>query len=307
VAAAAWNHGVGGDDGGLSCRMTAHWMALANLVTLFESVECRVMNICMAGACGRMGRRILELASAAEDMEISGALDAPVNAGQELSIAGASGTAETVVVSGDAASALEGAEAMIDFTLAHVCVDNVRAASERAIPSIIGTTGLSPEQQGTLRGLAENVAIVYAPNMSVGVNLLFKLTGEVASVLGLDYNVEITEIHHNQKKDSPSGTAVRLAERAAEGLGLDYGKDVAHGRQGMVGERPVREIGMHALRGGDVVGEHTVSFVGEGERVELTHKAHNLDNFARGALLAARFAVKAPPGLYDMQDVLGLK
>ena len=265
------------------------------------------MKICMAGACGRMGRRILELASDAEDMEIAGAFDAPENAGQELSIGAVSGKAGTVLVSGDAASALDGADVMIDFTLAHVCVGNVRAATEQGIPSVIGTTGLSPEQQDMLRGFAETVAIVHAPNMSVGVNLLFKLTGEVASILGLDYNVEITEIHHNQKKDSPSGTAVRLAERAAEGLGLEYGSDTAHGRQGMVGARPVREIGMHALRGGDVVGEHTVRFVGQGERIELTHKAHNRDNFARGALLAARFAVKAAPGLYDMQDVLGLK
>ncbi len=143
--------------------------------------------------------------------------------------------------------------------------------------------------------------------MSVGVNLLFKLTSEVAAILGLDYNVEIAEIHHNQKKDSPSGTALRLAECAAKALGLDYPGDVVHGRAGMVGARPARQIGMHALRGGDVVGEHTVSFIGKGERVELVHKAHSRDNFARGALRAARFAVAAAPGLYDMQDVLGLR
>ena len=132
--------------------------------------------------------------------------------------------------------------------------------------------------------------------MSVGVNLLFKLTSEVAAILGLDYNVEITEIHHNQKKDSPSGTARRLAERAAEALGLSYDDNVAHGREGIVGARPKNEIGMHALRGGDVVGEHTVAFVGMGERVELTHKAHSRDNFARGALVAARFCTTAKPG-----------
>jgi 4-hydroxy-tetrahydrodipicolinate reductase len=143
--------------------------------------------------------------------------------------------------------------------------------------------------------------------MSVGVNLLFKLTGEVAKILGLDYNIEITEIHHNQKKDSPSGTARRLAEKAAEALDLSYDTQVAHGREGMLGARPRQEIGMHALRGGDVVGEHTVSFIGQGERIELTHKAHSRDNFARGALIAAKFAAKARPGLYDMQDVLGLK
>jgi 4-hydroxy-tetrahydrodipicolinate reductase len=143
--------------------------------------------------------------------------------------------------------------------------------------------------------------------MSVGVNLLFKVAAEVASVLGLDYNVEIVETHHNQKKDSPSGTAVRLAESVAEALGLDYDQQTMHGREGMVGARPVEEIGMHALRGGSVAGDHTVHFLGANERLELTHRAISRDVFAQGALRAARFAVGAEPGLYDMQDVLGLK
>jgi 4-hydroxy-tetrahydrodipicolinate reductase len=125
--------------------------------------------------------------------------------------------------------------------------------------------------------------------------------------LGLDYNVEIVETHHNKKQDSPSGTAERLGECVAKALDLSYADDTTHGREGIVGERPVREIGMHALRGGDVAGDHTVSFIGQGERIELTHKAHNRDNFARGALIAAQFASQAAPGLYDMQDVLGLK
>jgi len=148
---------------------------------------------------------------------------------------------------------------------------------------------------------------VHAPNMSVGVNLLFKLVREVAAILGESYNVEIVEAHHNRKKDSPSGTALKLAERAAEGLGWNLDEVLRHGREGLVGARPSREIGMHAVRAGDIVGEHTVMFVGPGERIELTHKAHNRDNFARGALLAAKFAVTARPGLYDMQDVLGLR
>ena len=163
--------------------------------------------------------------------------------------------------------------------------------------------------------------------MSIGVNLLFKLTREVSATLGLDYNIEIVEIHHNQKKDSPSGTAVRLAERAAEGVGLAYPNDIVFGRAGMVGARPEHQIGVHALRGGDVVGEHTVSFIGNGERIELVHKAHNRDNFARGAgerielthrahsrdcfaqgaVTAARWLMGRAHGLYDMQDVLGLK
>lgn len=265
------------------------------------------MKICMAGACGRMGRRILELAVAEDDLDIGGAFDVPALAGTQLVVGTECNRPQTITVSADAVAEIAKSDVLIDFTLAEACIGNVNAAAAGGKPCVIGTTGLSEQQEAELAALAEKCVIVYAPNMSVGVNLLFKLTSEVAAILGLDYNVEISEIHHNRKKDSPSGTAIRLAQRAAEALGMDYSEDVAHGRQGVVGERPVRQIGMHALRGGDVVGEHTVSFIGQGERIDLTHKAHNRDNFARGALRAARFALKAPPGLYDMQDVLGLK
>lgn len=263
------------------------------------------MKICVAGACGRMGRRILELAAGAEDIDVVSAFDAPEFAGTELHFGSESGNTQTIRLAD--ASAVEQADVLIDFSVASVCVQNVESASEAGVAAVVGTTGLSTKQQEELRDLAAKVPIVFAPNMSVGVNLLFKLTSEAASLLGLDYNVEISEIHHNKKKDSPSGTAVHLAERAAEALGLNYEKDVAHGRRGDVGERPRNEIGMHAIRGGDVVGEHTVAFVGQGERIELTHRAHSRDNFASGALVAARFVAKADPGLYDMQDVLGFK
>lgn len=265
------------------------------------------MNICMAGACGRMGRRILELAVAAENINVTGAFDMPINAGASLTVGMESGKAYVISVGKDAHSEIVKSDVMIDFTQAGVCVDNVKIATALGKPSVVGTTGLSEAHVDELRACAKKVPVVYAPNMSVGVNLLFKLTSEVAAILGLDYNVEIVEVHHNQKKDSPSGTAVRLAERAAEALGLRCAQDTTHGREGLVGARPTRQIGMHAVRGGDVVGEHTVSFIGQGERIELVHKAHNRDNFARGALVAARFAVNAAPGLYDMQDVLGLK
>lgn len=264
-------------------------------------------KICMAGAAGRMGRRILELATAENDIAIGGAFDLPALAGTPLTVGVEVGKPRQVIVGGSAAEEIAKADVLIDFTHADVVLDHVAACVAAGKACVIGTTGLSQVQQATLREAATKIPVVFAPNMSVGVNLLFKLTNEVAKILGLDYNVEIVEIHHNLKKDSPSGTAVRLAERAAEGLGLDYHTQTAHGREGMVGERPRAEIGMHAVRGGDVVGEHTVSFIGKGERVELVHKAHSRDNFARGALVAARFAAKAQPGLYDMQDVLGLK
>jgi 4-hydroxy-tetrahydrodipicolinate reductase len=264
------------------------------------------MKICVAGACGRMGRRILELAAAAEDISIAGAVDLATYAGTTLTVGGESGKEQSVVVSADAGSEIAKSDVLIDFTVAGACVDHVERATTAGKPSVIGTTGLSDDQKMRLHDCAERTAIVFAPNMSVGVNLLFKLTGEVARILGLDYNIEIVETHHSLKKDSPSGTAMRLAERAAEALGLRYPDEAVFGRHGMTGERPARQIGVHAVRGGDVVGEHTVSFIGKGERIELTHKAHSRDNFARGALVAARFVLDARPGLYDMQDVLGL-
>lgn len=266
-----------------------------------------MVRICMAGACGRMGRRILELSLASSDLEIGGAFDLPQLAGTVLSLSDGAGVSRQATVGGDAAAELSRADVLIDFTAAAACVAHARLAAAAGKPVVVGTTGLTPDAVDALRACARSVPVVYAPNMSVGVNLLFKLTSEVAAILGLDYNVEIVETHHNLKKDSPSGTAVRLAECAARALGLEYPGEAVFGREGMVGERPQRQIGVHALRGGDVVGEHTVSFISNGERIELTHKAHNRDNFARGALRAALFAASAAPGLYDMQDVLGLK
>jgi len=265
------------------------------------------MKICMAGANGRMGRRILELAAADAHVEIGGALDIAEYAGTVISVGAESGNAQNVTLGADAKIETAKADVLIDFTFAEVCLPTVRAAVENGKAAVVGTTGLNAEQVAELRAHAQRQAIVYAPNMSVGVNLLFKLTQQVAQTLGLAYNIEIVETHHNQKKDSPSGTAVRLAEKAAEGLGLRYPDDCVFGREGLVGARPVKEIGVHAVRGGDVVGDHTVSFFGIGERIELTHKASSRDTFAAGALVAAKFAATAPPGLYDMQDVLGLR
>lgn len=264
------------------------------------------MKICVAGACGRMGRRILEMA-AAEGIEVGSALDLPEHAGTELVYGLESGSSRTVSVTADPREALDSADVLIDFTQPEGCARNVEMALEMNRPAVVGTTGLDETERAVLRRAAGRVAVVHAPNMSVGVNLLFKLVREVAAILGEAYNVEIVEAHHHRKKDSPSGTALKLAERVAEGLGWNPEEVLRHGRQGLTGPRPGREIGMHAVRAGDIVGEHTVMFVGPGERIELTHRAHSRDNFARGALIAAKFAVTARPGLYDMQDVLGLR
>ncbi|MCF6285131.1 MAG: 4-hydroxy-tetrahydrodipicolinate reductase [Candidatus Hydrogenedentes bacterium] len=265
------------------------------------------MKICMAGALGRMGRRILEMAVAADDAAIGSAFDAPERGGTTLDVGAESVQPQTVTISANAAEAVALADVMIDFTYAGVCLDNVRAATAAGVPSVIGTTGLTDAQMDELRTMAEKLPIVYAPNMSRGVNLLFYLTTVAAEKLGLDYNCEVLEMHHNLKKDAPSGTAVRLAENAAGALGLDYGEHVTHGREGLIGERPKREIGIHSMRGGDVIGDHTVFFVGQGERIELSHRSSTRDHYANGALTAARFALNAKPGFYDMQDVLGLR
>jgi 4-hydroxy-tetrahydrodipicolinate reductase len=254
-----------------------------------------------------MGRRILELAVATGDVAIGGAFEAPALAGRELVAGGEIGRPQVVRVSADGAAELAKADVLIDFTVSDACIANVHIACTAQKPAVIGTTGLGEAQKRELASCARTIPIVYAPNMSVGMNLLFKLTCDVARLLGPEYNVEIIEVHHNQKKDSPSGSAARLAECAAEALGFDADTDVIYGREGLVGARPARQIGVHAVRGGDIIGEHTVCFLGQGERLELRHRAHNRDNFARGALRAARFVLDAKPGLYDMQDVLGLR
>jgi 4-hydroxy-tetrahydrodipicolinate reductase len=172
---------------------------------------------------------------------------------------------------------------------------------------VVGTTGLPPQARAEIAALARQVPMVLAPNMSVGVNVLFRLASQAASALGPSYDVEIVETHHRAKKDAPSGTALRLAELAAEALELDARSAIVYERHGETGARGAGTIGVQALRGGDVVGDHTVYFLAEGERLELTHRATSRENFARGAVRAARWVVGKPPALYDMQDVLGFK
>lgn len=230
--------------------------------------------------------------------------------GQAL-IACAHGDPELVVSAAldagdDLVGALAHCDVVIDFTHASATLSVAKACADAGKPLVIGTTGQTdPDRAGILQ-VATKLPIVFAPNFSVGVNTLFWLTQKAAEILGPDFDLEVIETHHRLKKDSPSGTARRLAEILAETRALSYQSDVRHGREGMVGERTRTEIGMHAIRGGDVVGDHTVLYAGLGERLELTHKASSRDTFAKGALRAAKWATSQPPGLYDMQDVLGL-
>jgi 4-hydroxy-tetrahydrodipicolinate reductase len=207
----------------------------------------------------------------------------------------------------DLSAALPTCDAVIDFTHATSTVAIAEACATAGKILVIGTTGHRDDARNRITELSKTIPIVFAPNFSVGVNTLFWLTRKAAEILGPDFDLEVVEMHHRLKKDSPSGTARRLAEILADVRQLEYSKDVMHGREGMVGERTNVEIGMHAIRGGDVVGDHTVIFANVGERVELTHKASSRDTFAKGALRAARWAQGQKPGLYDMQDVLGLK
>jgi 4-hydroxy-tetrahydrodipicolinate reductase len=197
-------------------------------------------------------------------------------------------------------------DVVIDFSSPNATQALCLACREAGKPAVIGTTGHTKEQRASIEQLAASVPVVLSPNFSVGVNALFWLTQKAAEMLGDDFDLEITEMHHRLKKDAPSGTAKKLAEILCESRGLDYGKDVRHGREGLVGQRSGNEIGVHSIRGGDVVGDHTVTFAGAGERLELSHKAASRETFAAGALRAARWVGGKPAGLYSMQDVLGL-
>jgi 4-hydroxy-tetrahydrodipicolinate reductase len=204
------------------------------------------------------------------------------------------------------AKAIDGCDVVIDFSNPNSSGELARTCREAKKPAVIGTTGHSKKECAALEELARSVPVVLSPNFSVGVNALFWLTRKAAEMLGPDFDLEITEMHHRLKKDAPSGTAKKLAEILSEVRQLDYAKNARHGREGFIGERPANEIGVHSIRGGDVVGDHTVTFAGAGERLELSHKAASRETFALGALRAARWIVGQPPGLYSMEDVLGL-
>ncbi len=240
-------------------------------------------------------------------LELSGAVETPGNPmlGQDAFEAAGVGRAGVAVTS-DFAAAIAAADVAIDFTAASSSVIHARIAGAAGKSIVIGSTGFSDEQKAAVAEVAKTAPVVLSPNMSVGVNLMFKVVADMARVLGDDYDVEIVEVHHRFKKDAPSGTAVRLAESVAGALGRDMKEVGVYGREGMVGERSRKEIGVFAVRAGDVVGEHTLTFGGIGERLEITHRAHTRDTFAQGAVRAAGWLVKKPAGLYDMQSVLGV-
>jgi 4-hydroxy-tetrahydrodipicolinate reductase len=264
-------------------------------------------DVVVAGAAGRMGSRLVACLPDAAGLRLVAALEAPGHPalGQDAGEVAGVGRLRVAIAS-DAGAALTRDRVLVEFTAPEPTLEHLRLAATAGARAVVGTTGLSAPQREEIAGLARRMAIVLAPNFSVGVTVALKALSLMARALGDDYDVEITEIHHRYKKDAPSGTAQRMAEVVAEALGRDLASVAVHGRQGLPGERTSKEIGVFSLRSGDVVGEHTVSFGTLGERLELTHRAHSRDTFARGALRAVRFVAGRPPGLYSMQDVLGL-
>jgi 4-hydroxy-tetrahydrodipicolinate reductase len=242
------------------------------------------VRVLLVGAKGRMGQAIAAAAAAADAVVVAG-----LDQGDDLT------------------KEIGACDAVVDFSHPSATDEICRACLGAGKPLVVGTTGHSNEERVLLEKTSKSLPIVFSPNFSIGVNALFWLTRKASEMLGEDFDLEIVETHHRLKKDAPSGTAKKLAEILCEVRKLDYAKNVAHGREGLIGERSAAEIGVHSIRGGDIVGDHTVTFAGRGERLELTHKASSRETFAAGALHAARWIVGRPSGLYTMEDVLGLR
>lgn len=266
------------------------------------------MKVAIIGAAGRMGKVLIEAVDGTDGLQLGAAV---VEFGNSLIGADAgdmTGIGKTgVVMAGSLADVKDDFDVLIDFTFPDLTLENARFCQTHGKFHVIGTTGLSDAEKQQLAQIAEHMPIVFAPNMSVGVNVVLNLLRTAAAALGDDYDVEIIEAHHRHKKDAPSGTALRMGEVVADALGRNLKECAVYGRQGFTGERTRKEIGFETIRAGDVVGDHTVLFATEGERIEITHKASSRMTFAKGAMRAALWLKDKPAGLYDMQDVLELK
>lgn len=263
--------------------------------------------VVITGCTGRMGRALLEAVAGAPELRLVAALDRPGSPMLGRDAGELTGGLFGVPVSADVEAALTHADVLIDFTRPEATLHHLAACRRAGVAMVIGTTGFDDAGKRSITDAAADIPIVFAPNMSVGVNLVFKLLDLAARVLAEGYDVEIVEAHHRHKVDAPSGTALRMGEVIAQALGRDLGSCAVYGREGVTGERHAQTIGFATVRGGDIVGEHTALFAGIGERVEISHKASSRMTFALGALRAARFLEGRRSGLFDMQDVLGLR
>jgi 4-hydroxy-tetrahydrodipicolinate reductase len=265
------------------------------------------LNIAVAGASGRMGRMLVEAIAKAPDATLTGALDVAASPALGQDAAAFLGQPSGVAVESDLARALAGARCLIDFTRPEGTLKHLNYCAANGIAMVIGTTGFDDAGKAAIRAAAEKTAIVFAPNMSVGVNVTLKLLEMAAKSFAEGYDIEIVEAHHRHKVDAPSGTALKMGEVIADALGRDLKQCAVYGREGVTGERDPSTIGFATIRGGDIVGDHTVLFAGDGERIEISHKSSSRVTYAHGALRAARFLAGKTSGLYDMQDVLALK
>ena len=265
-------------------------------------------DVVIAGAAGRMGSRLVTLLQEDKELRLVAALEAPGHPALLQDAGDVAGFGKVgVPLTADPEGALGRDRILIEFSVPDASLGHLRMAARQGSRAVIGTTGFAAAQREEIERLAREIPILLSPNMSVAVNVAFRELGEMARLLGEDYDVEITEVHHRFKKDAPSGTAAHMAEIVARAMGRDLTKVGVYGRHGLPGARTQQEIGIHSIRTGDSVGEHTVSFGSLGERLELTHRALNRDTYVRGALRAARFIAQAKPGLYSMQDVLKLQ
>lgn len=265
------------------------------------------VRVAMHGAAGRMGRAITGVLRDHPDATLVAAVDradGPWIGEDAGTLAG--GSPMGLAVTADVAGALDACDVVIDFSAPEACAKLLGACAERSLPAVVGTTGLGAAEDAAVAALAKKAAVVLAPNFSQGVTLLFHLAAVAAARLGRDFDAEVVEMHHRRKVDAPSGTALRLAEVAARAKGLDPDRALVRARDGQVGARADGEVGVVALRGGDVVGEHTLVLAGSGERLELTHRATDRAIFARGAVRAAQWVASQPAGRYDMADVMGV-
>jgi 4-hydroxy-tetrahydrodipicolinate reductase len=267
-----------------------------------------MIKVVIAGAAGRMGCRLVSLVRDSTAMTLAGALEGKHHhaLGEDAGEIAGSGRVG-IQISEDLSAMMERGEVVIDFSSPQATLEHLRIVAQHRRAMVIGTTGLSASELDELKLLAQQVPCVFSPNMSVGVNLIYKVIGEMAKTLGDEYDIEVIEAHHRLKKDAPSGTALKIAEVLAQAVNRDLNEVGVYARKGLIGERTKKEIGIQTIRAGDIVGDHTILFGGMGERIEVTHRASSRDTFARGALRAARWVVRQPPGLYDMMDVLGLR
>lgn len=265
------------------------------------------MNIAIAGASGRMGRMLIEAVLADPQARLSGALDLPLASGLGQDAAAFLGRSSGVTISADLGQGLQGAQCLIDFTRPEGTLAHLRECRARGVAMVIGTTGFNDAQKAEIARAAQEVAVVMAPNMSVGVNVTLKLLQLAAKALASGYDIEVIEAHHRHKVDAPSGTALKMGEVIAQALGRDLKDCAVYERHGDTGERHPSTIGFSTIRGGDIVGDHTVLFAGTGERIEISHKSSSRATYAQGSLRAAHFLAGRRTGLFDMFDVLGLR